>query len=187
MADLQLIILLILTNCIIIASPASNLTCPLPDTAKTGDIPFVKVEVYLCLQFNETAEPRCEKNLTEQAITVKKGLITNLDYDIHNYSLLAKFFGRELCVSYRIKTNVNKPGAALTIYEECGKDCFIGNKMIVFEIEKIYGLKSEPHIEKVKLELNFVVKSGSQRIYNHGRTYLIETCLALVICLIKLC
>lgn len=151
------LILSSLSNYFVISLPLSN-TCPLPLEAKTGDQSSIHITVYFCYQLNVTAKIQCQAKITEA--TLSKGLVTNLDYDINNNALLAKFYGQEICVSYRYMILAKWEGQALKNRTSCGLDCFTDSKMVDIEYDQVCdhtGSKCSTETQK----LHFVVNSAS--------------------------
>ena len=179
----ELTLIFILTNCIPITLTASS-TCPLPVEAKTGDQTSVHVTVYFCFQRNETAETLCNFKMAEA--TLRKDLLTNLDHDINGCALMAKFYGREICTSYRIKILSRKIGSPIKSRTFCELDCFTGNKMVDFEYDYVCdntGMKCYEDIQKLHFIVTFA--SHSYTIHSYGRTNLLKLGLVLIVWLIK--
>jgi hypothetical protein len=164
MTRAQLVVILILTKYIAMTF-SSSLTCPLPLQAKSGEQSSVHVTVYFCYQTYNAAETICEVKIAQN--TLRKGLVTNLDYDINEYALLAKFYGREICTSYRKMILSKTPGTPVENSTSCDMDCFTGNKMVDIEDDYVCdGNKCGDGVQK----LNFIVTSGSRKFRHYGPT-----------------
>ena len=163
MTRAQLVTMLLMTYYITVTLSSSP-TCPLPLRAKSGEQSSVHVAVYFCYQLNDTAPTICALKIAED--TLIKGLVTNLDYDIHGYALLAKFFGREICTSYRNMILSKNPGESEKNRTSCEKDCFTGSTMVDIEYDYVCdGKKCGESLQK----LNFIVTSGSHGFHSLGR------------------
>ena len=95
----------------------SALSCPLPTTAKTGNSTSAKLRIYDCYKFSSSWLPTCVK---KKDVSLKQGLKTNLYNNKNSYLVMAKYFGKEVCVSYRKKEKKidNK------YCYKCEKECF---------------------------------------------------------------
>jgi hypothetical protein len=175
-------LMLILINYITMTMTASPTTptCPLPRQAKTGDQSSVQITVFRCSQHSETAKNVCTNKGFKA--TLRKDLVTNLDYDNHGYALLAKFYGREICVSYRTMILSHMPGRPLENRTSCESDCFADSKMVVIEYDSVCDATK---CLQAKQNLHFIVNSGSRRFHSYGRRKLLEVGLVLIIWLIK--
>ena len=164
MTSAQHVTMLFLTS-FITMTLSSSPTCPLPLQAKSGDQSSVHVTVYYCYQLNDTAPTICDVKYAEH--TLRKGLVTNLNHDVNGYALLAKFYGREICTSYRNKVLLKKIGEPFKkIRTLCEKDCFTGNTMVDIDYDYVCdGKKCQNATEKLK----FIVTSGTHRFHSFGR------------------
>ena len=92
-------------------------SCSLPTTAKTGSLTSVKLRIYDCHQASSSVKPTCVK---KKDVSLRKGFNTNLYYDKNGYSVMARFYGKEVCVSYRKKEKKSDN----SIHYNCEKECF---------------------------------------------------------------
>lgn len=174
MAQLRLKLLVILTSCLTITQSSSP-RCPLPLHAKTGDKSSVHITVNLCYEktVNGTSINDCYLKLSEA--TLKKDVVKDLDFDINNYALLGKLYGRDICVSYRYRILSKRPGKPTENSTSCRSDCFTGDKLVDFEYD--YACDQADCLADIQ-KLQFVVTSGSHR-------FQYELCVVLIAWLIN--
>ena len=92
-------------------------TCPLPKGI-SGEKASVTLRLYNCNKASSTSMYTCTKI---KDVPLKKGTTTNLNYNVNGYSVMAKFFGKQVCVSY-FKLEKAKNGS---IYKQkCEEECF---------------------------------------------------------------
>ena len=170
----ELKLLVLLTSCLAITYTSSP-TCPLPTQAETGDQSSVHVTVYLCYEktLNASSATLCFLKISEA--TLRKDVVTDLDYDINKYAVLGKFYGRDICVSYRDRILSRRPGRPTENTTSCRSDCFTDDKIVDIEYDYICD---EPNCLVDIQKLQFVVKSG-------GHRFQYELCLVLITWLIN--
>ena len=175
MPQLRLKFLVILTGCLTITQSSSP-RCPLPSDAKTGHQSSVHITVNLCYAQTVNATPVNDCFLPLSDVTLQKDVVKDLDYDINNYALLGKFYGRDICVSYRDRILSKRPGRPTENRTSCRSDCFTGDKLV--DIEYDYACDQASNCLADIQKLQFVVKSGSHR-------FQYELCLVLLAWLIN--
>ena len=103
---------------------------------------------------------------------MRKGETVNMDYNVHGYALMAKFFGNEVCVSYRrssvVKIAGGKPVKGNT---ECQVLCFGGEELEettntetdTFCEDKNRCTTNEKHILKFVVDKSKVSKQSTKQ------------------------
>ena len=81
-----------------VAGACSTQTCPMPSTGEMGSKSSVRISMYKCVQATSSSKPAC-LNDPAAVKTVEKGETVDLGYDVNDYAVTAKFFGKETCVA----------------------------------------------------------------------------------------
>ena len=110
-------------------------TCPLPSDGKVGNIGSARLLVYDCIRASSGSKAACGGRPIKNVL-LYRGISTNIDYDVNGYAVMAKFFGEDICVSYR-RHSISK-GALYRNTKKCEKKCFS-----IKETEETATYKSE--------------------------------------------
>lgn len=96
-------------------------TCPLPSDGKIGNIGSARLLVYDCIRASSSSKAACGGKPIK-TILLYRGISTNLNYDVNEYAVMVKFYGEDICVSYREHTILK--GISSQNTKECEKKCF---------------------------------------------------------------
>lgn len=113
----------------------STQTCPVPSTGETGSKSSVRISVYKCVQATSSSKPVC-LNDPVSVKTVEKGETVDLEYDVNDYAVTAKFFGKETCVAYRKKSKL-QTSSGITIAPSCESECFVDEEYETYDSDLV--------------------------------------------------
>jgi len=92
---------------------------------KSGNEERAQVDVWNCIRSTRGSDA-CGGKAVRSGVLLRRGVVTNLGYDVNDYAVMAKFFGNEVCVSYRSYTrssDVSKCNEkCFSIYEDGGEE-----------------------------------------------------------------
>jgi len=114
-------------------------TCPITEQGKIGSEERVKIDVWDCIRTPRT-EDACGGRPKRTGVLVRKGVLTNLGYDVNDYAVMAKFFGDEVCVSLRYYDRDDD-------VKKCNEKCFStyenkGEEQVTYRAKVTCGLSS---------------------------------------------
>lgn len=99
--------------------------CPITEQGKSGNEERAQVDVWNCIRSTRGSDA-CGGKAVRSGVLLRRGVVTNLGYDVNDYAVMAKFFGNEVCVSYRSYTrssDVSKCNEkCFSIYEDGGEE-----------------------------------------------------------------
>ena len=96
-------------------------TCPLPPDGKVGKVGSARLLVYDCIRASSSSKAACGGQPVK-TILLHRGISTNLNYDVNEYGVMAKFYGEDICVSYRRHKILQ--GISSQNTKKCEKKCF---------------------------------------------------------------
>lgn len=110
-------------------------TCPLPSDGKVGNIGRARLIVYDCIRASSSSKAACGGKPVK-TVLLYRGIATSLNYDVNGYAVMAKFYGEDICVSYR--GHSIRKGTSYRNTKKCEKKCFS-----IKETEETVTYKSE--------------------------------------------
>ena len=109
-------------TCVCFTNILAANTCPIPDNGKIGSKKSVVLSTYKCVQASSSKDPVCPNEPSSKKL-LQKGQEVNLENDVNKYAVTAKFFGAEVCVAYRKKSNFQS-SRGIDLTNECASECF---------------------------------------------------------------
>lgn len=136
-----------------IADSTSN-QCDFRKDGKTGSKDSVVLSLYTCNQAQSSSKAVCNLIPSSTAV-LNRNEVVDMKHDVNSYAVTAKFFGEEVCVSYRDVSILNYKET-----KECASVCFTEKETITYKSRLICNINCAGGFEK----LRFVVTgSGKQR------------------------
>ena len=132
----------------------ANSTCSLP-SGKSGGKKSVNLAVYDCFQATLNSKTVCGKS-TVSNVALERGKTVNINYEVNNRTVMAKFFGEEVCVSY-MELLVVRIGAIVSQALECDTECFSDDEKETYQTNISC---TDQSCLRTKKRLRFVVSSG---------------------------
>ena len=106
---------------ILLSASAEGTTCKVPE-GKTGPKSSIQLLLWDCIQATSSSKPACGGKYATKTKLKKGDTEKSLGFRANNVEVKAKFFGKEVCVSYMYK--YIKKGVNAESYERCESSCF---------------------------------------------------------------
>ena len=144
---------------ILLSTAQENITCSLPSNGKSGDKTRVKLVVYKCIQATSSSVSACGGQAVREVV-LEKGKTATVSFASTDGTptVLAKFFGDEVCVAYR-EEQIRK-GTIVKHDFMCDSECFSDDEEVTYHSD-FYC--STVRCGGTKKKFKFEVRDGAEK------------------------
>ena len=105
--------------------------CDINKEGSSGDKEKILLQLWEC--FRNLDRPTCGRTRTPNLeILLEKGEKRDIGYDVNGRNIVAKYHGKDVCVSYYMFYTVSYEGIEQKITESCATICFVGEDSVVY-------------------------------------------------------
>ena len=143
---------------ILLSAAQENGMCSLPSNGKSGDKTRVKLAVYKCIQATSDSASACGGQAVREVV-LEKGKTTAVSFASTDGipTVLAKFFGDEVCVAYR-EEQIRK-GTIVRHDFMCDSECFSDDEEVTYHSDFYCSTLS---CGGTKKKFKFEVRDGAE-------------------------